>query len=89
MLVSHSLVDLSAGNRASLNGIFASSRASRAQRLQTPVQARVVGQPSASEVVVVGAGAAGLTAAYFAACKGAKVFFLNHLERTSGVCLKC
>lgn len=89
MFTSRSLVDRGSESRASLNGIFASRRASRGQRLQTPVQARVIDQHSASDVVVVGAGAAGLTAAYFAASKGAKVVFLNHLERTFGVCLTC
>lgn len=49
------------------------------RRGQLFVRSQLHPQYSASEVVVVGAGAAGLTAAYFAACKGAKVLRLDIL----------
>lgn len=72
MLTQHGLCR-SAGNTAYLNGFVARKRALRAQRLQITVQSRFAGQQTASEVIVVGAGAAGLTAAYFAASQGAQV----------------
>lgn len=50
--------------------------------------ARVVCQQSASEVVVVGAGAAGLTAAYFAASQGAQVL-MSHIEHPLTVLEGC
>ena len=76
MLVQHGL-SRSAGDTAALNGFATRKRALRAQRLQTPVQSQFAGQQTASEVIVVGAGAAGLTAAYFAASQGAQVPVLH------------
>ena len=71
------VLNRSVGSRASLNGFVPSREALRAHRLQTPVQSRFTAKETASEVVVVGAGAAGLTAAYFAASQGAQVPVLH------------
>lgn len=68
--MSHPLIDTRTGYRVSFDTNLARSR--RIHRLQARA-ARDVSQQIASEVVVVGAGAAGLTAAYFAASQGAQV----------------
>lgn len=70
MHMSHALIDSRTGYRVPFDTSLARSR--QTHRLQARA-ARVVSQQSASEVVVVGAGAAGLTAAYFAASQGAQV----------------
>ena len=77
MLTPH-VLKRSAGHTASLNGFVARRRALRAHRLQNSVQSRFTGQQTAASVIVVGAGAAGLTAAYFAASQGAQVPVLHY-----------
>ena len=68
--MSNALIDCRTGYRVPFDTRLARSRQSHRLRARAT---RVVSQQSASEVVVVGAGAAGLTAAYFAASQGAQV----------------